>query len=285
MLGDQTDELIRMAAERADLVTFYELHDEGRLTGSLCKLGENSFERFCAFAADVLPGLVSTLPHLASEIADDIKRGNTAKLHTIREDGWIVATSGPFIADLRLIRKADRYISASPCYSASLNLDVQTLGYRRLICDDLLALQSLAVVRSERFNVGPQQIVYNDGINSAVICDEGEAMALCLTSLPLRPYDSIFHADTLDLAGKFQADPRDSAVAVALRVYAAARWPGGRKLATQCSTSVIRETRWAALNYFWRSNDPTDREQVRLFCNDPDAGIAAIAAQAIGRFD
>lgn len=281
MLGDRTDGLIRAAAERAGLLDLYDQHEAGKLTDIHKAISPEFFERFCVLSADCLPRLELLLPQLVDEIVVDINNGNSAKLHTIREDGWIVASSGPFIVDLRIIRKADKYFAASPCFSATLNMDRNPLRYRRFVSSELLSLPSFSSISQECFSVRPREIACNNGLNSAVVCDEGEAIALCLISLPYSSYDLIYNAETLALAGRFQSDPRDSAVAVALRIFAAGQWSGGKEFAEKYADSDIRETRWAVLNYFWRSNDPGRKAQITRYCSDPDAGIATIAKHAL----
>ena len=285
MLGDLTDNLIRNAATEENLDDLYQLYEEGRFGEARVLIDAQYFERFVRFAENCLSKIEKVFPELVDEIIQDIVNCNSVKMHTIREGGWIVASSGPFLVDVRVVRGGNKYCSASPCLSATRNLDRNALRYRRFVSDDLLSQQSLVNVDSFEFEGIPREIVCSNGLESLVICEEGEAIVLCLTCMPFGPYDLIFDAETLQLVGKFQADPRDSAISVALRIFAAGRWAGGREFAEKYAGSEVRETRWAALNYFWRAGQPEAKAHIAKFFSDPDSNIAALAHQAMARLN
>lgn len=267
----------------------------GRLFSDQCEIGYGKFTNNAGYmslsydrtiierlmrvhGAKVLDTFEDSLAELTDEIVRDSLGGGTALITTVKELIWVMAFGGHIFANLHLSSRGKDLIPSPPSISLVKNVDTRALQVKRINIGgsfeqiDKLDMSKVVVERIE-----PGETFYVDGFKDLLWYDESGVLLLSLTTLPLGAYDAVYSQSDGSRIGVFSSDLRHSSTVVALRCFAASGWNGARDLAIRSSSHSLREIRWAALNYFWRTAAESICDDLARFVDDKDPEIRNLA--------
>lgn len=239
-------------------------------------------ERFKRLAPGALSEVVSLVGPVINRHFAQIAENDTQSLFAIRESGWVIAYQNDLSVDLRLSGRSPDFLVAAPGLSVLRNLDPRPL--RLLIypistsfeLDETLDLDAV-----QRICLEPGEDLVVNGFEQIIAFEEPGLLVAVIATLPLGAYESIYLLPSGKRAGVFSVDVRASSIGVALRVMAAAEWPGAAELAEQYRDNALKEIRWDVMNYAWRTNLPMLRDLLERYSSDPAPSIAKIAQSCL----
>lgn len=239
------------------------------------KRAEQQFEQLAPAALTEIVGLIGPL---ITRHFTQIAEKDTQSLFAIRESGWVIAYRNDISVDLRLSGRSTDFLVAAPGLSVVRNLDPRPL---RLVVYPLQSSyeldEALDLGAARRICLEPGEDVVVNGFREIIAYEEPGLLVAVIATLPLGAYESIYLLPSGKRAGVFSADVRVSAISVALRVLAAAKWAGAADLAARYQDSAIKEIRWDVMNYAWRTDLPMLPDLLRSYASDPSPSIAQIA--------
>jgi hypothetical protein len=183
-----------------------------------------------------------------------------------------------------LTSRRKQFALAQPVFTYFRNIDVQKLTVKRLQFDrSFEAIDALSLADADLIDILPGDSILVNGFRELIwFEDSGIALGM-ISTLPLAAYESPYDIETGERIGLFSTDMRLSSVEVALRTFAAAGWAGATDLAEAFSSHAIREMRWGALNYFWRTGSQDLSLWLERFSGDADPQVAALARACVAQ--
>ena len=243
---------------------------------------EKRFRAFESAAPAVLDAIMAELPALADRLAETIARRQTHLLNSIREGVWIVAHATDLMVDCRLSKPHRDLIVASPGFALFKNMDRVPLRIRLFSCVESFEIDpAIDLGSTECVTLAPGEIFVLDGFRQIATMEDSGVLVAGMVTLPLGAYDSVYSLEDGRRIGLVSSELRSSALAVVLRLFAAAGWQGAEAVMPAAENSAIRELRWSAMNYAWRADLPELEARMARFAADPDPDISRIAAACL----
>jgi hypothetical protein len=239
-------------------------------------------DRFRDHATAVLDKIVAALPDLSGELAEGMLENDERFFGTLRELSWIIAYSRDIIADVRLTTRFNDVVPASPALFVVQNLDPRPLKLTVYKLDDSFeAATALDIGAAESAILRTGEKRFFDGFREVVSYEEDGILIAVVSTSPLGAYDALFCPHSGARLGLFSTDIGLSSCVVALRIFALAGWSGATDVAGSASSHALKEVRWAALNYFWRTSPADLESRLEAFAADPDPEISQLARHCI----
>jgi hypothetical protein len=235
-------------------------------------------------APRLMDRLLLRLDDLARELALAVIERDGPYIAAVGELSWLVAQSDYCYAACQLSGRRKQYVLAQPALTYFRNLDRRPLPVRVLRLESPFeSLRRVNLHQAERVTLSPGDSLLVNGFERLIWFEESGVVLGSVSTLPLGAYEATFDATTGDRTGLFSTEMRFSSIEVVLRALAAGGWGGAMDIASDAARHPVRELRWSALNYAWRT-DPGDlTDRLTLFAGDADPQIAQTAQQCLAQ--
>jgi hypothetical protein len=241
-------------------------------------------ERFVGAAQAALMIVAKNLEHYLEELLERVEANDLNFKGGVGDLSWLIGYGDGLLAEAQIASPPSRYALAQPALMMFQNVDTQPLRLAR--CDFVHSFESgrdLEMSARKSTVIEPGEKAFIDGFETVVWPESSGVLFLRVATLSLGAYDALFDVRDGRAAGVFSTDVRAAYLQTALRLLGAAQSGKGRALAASAERSPIKELRWSALNYYWRSNAPDAGQKIKAFEADAHPQIRRLATKAVAK--
>ncbi|HZG09448.1 MAG TPA: hypothetical protein VEZ70_10770 [Allosphingosinicella sp.] len=241
-------------------------------------------DRFKHGAPILLDRIIAELPDLSEELAAAVQAGDNRFTAAISELSWLIAHRNHAYVSCQITARRRAYTVAQPVFIWMRNIDRRPLRLRRLSLDrPFEECGALDFEKAQEITIAAGDALFVNGFEEIIWFEESGVSLISVGTLPLGAYEAAYDSATGARVGLFSTDLRLSSAEVVLRTFGAAGWAGAGDLARACAAHPVKELRWGALNYAWRSDLPGLAALLADLTADPDPGIRALAGSCLAQ--